>query len=183
MRAATRGIPQSWKTAVITPLHKSGSKTSVENYRPIANLVSISKIFEKIILAKIDALHPNIEGQGQHGFRKGRSTLTALLEVQHEISSSLDKKLEVSTYSIDMSAAFDLLRPNIFHSSSIICESLLNITTDFMTNRNFQVSINGTMSDPVASNVGCVQGSILGPKLFNIYCSSIDIDIVYLTLS
>ncbi len=74
----------------------------------------MSNIFEKILLAKLDEMHPNIEGQSQYGFRRGRGTHTALLKLQHELSSALDNSLLVSVYSIDMSAAFDLLRPNIF---------------------------------------------------------------------
>jgi hypothetical protein len=115
MRKACDSIPMSWKKSIIVPLHKGGDKTAIENYRPISNLVSISKLFEKIILNKLDASYPGIEGVHQHGFRRGRSTVTALLELQHHISSNLDKNMHVSTYSIDMSAAFDLLRPDVFH--------------------------------------------------------------------
>ncbi len=32
------GIPESWRTAVVRPLHKSGSKRDVSNYRPISTL-------------------------------------------------------------------------------------------------------------------------------------------------
>ncbi len=173
MQLAMQSIPTSWKTAVIVPLHKSGTKTLVENYRPIANLVSMSKVFEKIVLAKLDDLHPNIERQAQHSFRKNRGTHTALLELQHELASSLDKSLLVSAYSIDMSAAFDLLRPNIFHKSSDLNESLLNITMDFLSGRNFQVKVGDVLSSSRDLFVGCVQGSILGPKLFNIYCKDV----------
>ena len=41
-------IPEQWKLAKITPVHKKGNKNDVTNYRPIANLCSASKIFEKL---------------------------------------------------------------------------------------------------------------------------------------
>ncbi len=173
MQLAMNNIPSAWKTAVITPLHKSGAKQNVENYRPISNLVSMSKIFEKIVLAKLDVTHPNIEGQAQHGFRRYRGTLTAQLELQHWLSSALDDSLLVSVYSIDMSAAFDLLRPNIFHESSNLNEPLLNVTMDFLSGRNFQVKVGDHLSSKRDLHVGCVQGSVLGPKLFNIYCKNV----------
>ncbi len=173
MNIATQNIPTDWKRAVIKPLHKTGSKTITQNYRPIANLVSISKLFEKIILEKIDVKYPEIEGQAQHGFRKNRSTLTALLELQHAISDAMDKNQLVSTYSIDMTAAFDLLRPNIFHKNTDIEDPIMNVLIDFMTNRTFRVKVGENYSTDKALNVGCVQGSILGPKLFNIYCNGI----------
>ena len=33
--------------------HKKGNKNEVSNYRPIANLCSVSKIYEKLILQRI----------------------------------------------------------------------------------------------------------------------------------
>ncbi len=173
MRQAMKSIPLSWKTALIVPLHKAGPKTSVENYRPISNLASMSKVFEKIVLAKLDQKHPNIEGQSQHGFRKGRGTHTALLELQHELASALDRSLLVSAYSIDMSAASDLIRPSVFHESSGLCDPLLNVTMDFLSGRNFKVRVGDSLSTKRDLNVGCLQDSILGPKLFNIYCKNI----------
>ena len=44
----TKKVPDQWKVSKIIPIHKKGSKTAIENYRPIANLCSASKIFETI---------------------------------------------------------------------------------------------------------------------------------------
>jgi len=48
-------FPSVFKTAVVTPrLKKPGSDPdSPENYRPISNLNSISKILERLFLARI----------------------------------------------------------------------------------------------------------------------------------
>lgn len=43
-------FPQNWKFATITPIPKAGKdRTHVKNWRPISNLNTLSKIFEKII--------------------------------------------------------------------------------------------------------------------------------------
>ena len=43
----TQGIfPKLLKTAIITPIHKSGSHTDPSNYRPISILTTFSKILE-----------------------------------------------------------------------------------------------------------------------------------------
>jgi hypothetical protein len=174
MNLACAGIPEAWKTAIIIPLHKAKDKTSVDNYRPISNLVSISKIFEKIILMKLDAEHPGIEGQHQHGFRRQRGTHTALLELQSVMANYQDNNKHASIYSLDMSAAFDLLRPSVFHmESSHINPGLLNIIIDFLSNRKIAIKVGNHVSGTENLNVGCVQGSALGPKLFNIYCASV----------
>ena len=69
-----RVIPDQWKTARILPIHKKRSKTQIENYRPIANLCSFSKIFEKLILNQKNYLEStnnlDLTGISQHGFKK-----------------------------------------------------------------------------------------------------------------
>ena len=52
----TKKIPNQWKVAKIIPIFKKGSKTCIEIDRPIANLCSASKIFEKLILKQIQYL-------------------------------------------------------------------------------------------------------------------------------
>jgi len=170
--AAISGMPPDWKTSIVRPLHKKGSKLEVGNYRPISNLTSISKLYERMILNKLDDEYPNIEGSHQHGFRKDRSTVSALLELQDEVSSNMDSNLYTATYSIDMSAAFDLLRPRIFHQLNL-GEAAMNTLMDFMSDRLFRVEVGKTLSKPTTLNVGCVQGSVLGPKLFGIYCNQL----------
>ena len=46
-------FPQGLKVAKIIPLFKGGLKESLENYRPISLLSSISKIFERIIFKRM----------------------------------------------------------------------------------------------------------------------------------
>ena len=45
----TGKIPHEWKIAIVNPLHKSGDKSSYDNYRPISILPVISKIMEKAV--------------------------------------------------------------------------------------------------------------------------------------
>lgn len=41
------------KNAVVVPVHKSGSFSCVDNYRPIALLPASSKVFEKVFFLSI----------------------------------------------------------------------------------------------------------------------------------
>jgi len=168
--AAKNGMPLRWKLAIVKPLHKKGSKCLTENYRPISNLQSISKLYEKLILNRINTRYPGIDGDHQHGFRNGRSTCSALLELQNYIGQNLDQNKKVLTYTIDMTAAFDLLRPNIFDENSPFDNPITNQLMDFMSNRQMKVQYGNKMSKTHDITVGCVQGSVLGPKLFSVYC-------------
>ena len=49
-------LPEQWKVSKIIPIFKKGDKSKIENYRPIANFCSASKIFEKLILKQIHYL-------------------------------------------------------------------------------------------------------------------------------
>ena len=84
-----------------------------------------------------------MEGPLQHGFRKAHSTTTALLEIQSYISKSLDAGLSVIVYSVDLSAAFDLLRADTFDDiiGRKLSEGLRFAILDFLSGRNFVVNI------------------------------------------
>ena len=83
-----RGVsPNKLKRATIQPHFKTGSKTNVNNYRPISILPSFGKIFEKIMKIKIlDYIQKfKILGENQFGFRNRRSTVDALVNLVENI--------------------------------------------------------------------------------------------------
>jgi hypothetical protein len=45
----TGKLPDNWKKANVTPLHKKGPKNLVENYRPISLTSIVCKTMEKFI--------------------------------------------------------------------------------------------------------------------------------------
>ena len=69
-------------------------QSMIENYRPVANLCCVSKIFEKLILKRIQDLESisgiTVGGNQQHGFAKSKSTVTAGLILQSLIARALD---------------------------------------------------------------------------------------------
>ena len=46
-------VPNDWKLANIIPLDKKGSKSALENYRPISLTSVVSKLMEKLVRDKI----------------------------------------------------------------------------------------------------------------------------------
>ena len=64
-------FPSRWKTAVVSPILKKGSPKSKENYRPVALLSSMSKVFESVIHAQLTKhiVRAKIFPSSQHGFR------------------------------------------------------------------------------------------------------------------
>ena len=65
-------FPEELKLGRITPIHKKGSKTVINNYRPVCNLSPFSKIFERIVYNRmLEFINKNnVFSTTQYGFRK-----------------------------------------------------------------------------------------------------------------
>jgi len=135
-------IPDLWKMALIKPLHKSGPLDEMQNYRPISNLCSLEKIFEKLILKEIETSGIS-DGIHQHGYKANRSTTTAMLTLQDYIAEHMDQGESVAVYSLDLSAAFDMLRVDIFHDKigNRLEPWLQKVIIDFLSERRCIVSV------------------------------------------
>ena len=105
-------------------LKKAGLDSSQPaNYRPISNLPTVSKVLERLVLAR---LRPHLLSsanfsQFQSAYSKGHSTETALLEVLDGVFTAADDKQVTVLIGLDLSAAFDTVHRTGF--SSIACGS------------------------------------------------------------
>lgn len=83
-------LPEEWKHADITPLHKKGSKSLRENYRPISLTSIVCKIGEKIVFDRLFKFwrENNLINNNQFGFLRGRSTVTQLLSTINDWAKS-----------------------------------------------------------------------------------------------
>lgn len=73
-------FPKMMQIARVVPIYKNGDKNNLNNYRPISVLPVFSKVIEKIMHSRIISYlnKYNLLQNFQHGFRKHRSTETAL---------------------------------------------------------------------------------------------------------
>ena len=105
--------PDSWKTALITPVFKSGSPYNITNYRPVSILPPLSLIFERNLF---NYIYPRVQykvSNAQHGFRKKRSTTTQMLSYLDEVYHTHDAKIPCAAMYFDFSKAFDSVRHDI----------------------------------------------------------------------
>ena len=88
-------FPSCFKTAHVTPLLKKAGldKNILKNYRPVSNLSYISKLIEKALARQINEhiAHKGISNENQSAYRVFHSTETALLKIQNDIATSMDK--------------------------------------------------------------------------------------------
>ena len=100
-------FPTRWKLSYITPVFKAGVKPNIENYRGIAILPTIGKLFECIVSGILFDRLKGIISVNQHGFMKKRSTTTNLVEFVNEAISVIEAGSQVDAIYTAVSKAFD----------------------------------------------------------------------------
>ena len=166
----TRTWPSQWKESVILPTLKSGKPPGIlSSYRPVVNLCSVSKIIERVLY---DQMVQHLDDNGvipheQHGFRRGRSTDTALATLFSRIAQAQDQSLKIGLTAFDYSAAFDLVSWEVLESKlGWACCHAKSLLKSYMSNRTQKVQWNSSVSKVLPTNFGMPQGSILAPLLF-----------------
>lgn len=162
-------FPDLWKKSFIRPVHKKDSKNDISNYRPIAKLSSIPKLFELIIYDSIYNHCSNLLVSNQHGFMKKKSTVTNLVETSSDFFGTMEAGFQTDVVYTDLSKAFDILPHSIilFKLKALGFPTfLIKWVNSYLTNRNYSVIFRNAISEPFYANSGVPQGSHLGPLLF-----------------
>lgn len=164
-------IPYLCKKSFIVPIHKKGDRDKPGNYRPISLTSQLIKLFERILKKHlVNHLESNsLIGNFQHGFRKGRSCLTQLLDHYTEIFNNINSGNNVDVIYLDFARAFDKVDHRILLNKvkklKIIGE-VLNWLKSFILNRTQTVVLEGSQSKEEYVQSGVPQGTVLAPLLF-----------------
>jgi len=181
-------FPSQLKIAKIVPIHKKDDPKNVSNYRPVALLPSVSKIFEKVVSIQLKSYleQHNLFDDKQHGFRSGRSVISAAVAFIESVIESVDKGKHTTGIFMDLSRAFDSVNHLILIEKLKnigVSKTSLNWFTTFLVNRFQYVEVKhlspsnklmNICSDLELVKYGVPQGSILGPLLFVIYLKDIN---------
>ena len=176
-------VPRQWKESLVSPLPKVDNPSNLKQLRPISILPYLSKILEKTIFIQLNRY---IESNGvlpplQSGFRRGRGTATALLDVTDNILSDQDEGRGTILTLLDFSRAFDCLSiPLLLSKLSYygLDHHAVSWFDSYLSERFQSVKLTAadgstSISEPKLVCRGVPQGSIIGPLLFIVYTADL----------
>ena len=169
------------KEAHVVPILKALELNNeiFKNFRPISLLSFVSKLTERVVHTRVNTYlsYHDLHTPSQFGYKRHHSCETFLLKLIDDILVTVDSKLGVVILIIDLSAAFDTVDHsvllNILQHKFHITGSALSWFKSYLSGRTQRVKIGDSLSVPLPILYGVPQGSILGPLLFNLYCSSL----------
>ena len=171
-------FPVLWKYAEIIMIPKPGKPPhEPTSYRPISLLPITSKLFERLLLLRINEEHDpsTLLPSHQFGFRERHSTIHQVHRVVNKIATSLEEKKYCNAVFLDISQAFDRIwHPGLlFKLKQTLTSNYYLLLKSYLADRNFAVRHNNTLSGHYPIEAGVPQGSVLGPLLFLIFTADI----------
>lgn len=171
----TQYYPDAWKHGVITAICKPNKdNTLISSYRPITQLSSISKLLEKKIDSRIRSFctENKVINDFQFGFQSGKSTEMATSKFVSDVSHGLNNHKPTLAILLDYQAAFD----TIWHKALVykmhrigLDNNLICLVQQYLTNRSFEVQLNGIKSSKRIVLAGAPQGGILSAIFYLLY--------------
>ena len=174
-------VPNSWKSATVIPIPKTGDLYKVENYRPISLLPLPGKLLERVIHAQLES---NLEDMGfftayQHGFRKKRSTTHAVLQLVNQVNQKMDRNTPTTAIFIDFRKAFDCVDHRVLLGkleNTNLGPKNIQWIKNYLSDRQQHVVANSLKSTSLPIKQGVPQGSTLGPLFYILYANDIPKD-------
>ena len=167
--------PSLWKVNKVSPQFKKGDKTLSENWRPVTDIVFVSKLAEAAVFEQVEEhfssnnlWHPN-----HHGFKANHSTSTAISQIYDFWIKSAENTELTAALLLDLSAAFDVVDHQILLDKLQMYKfspKTLSWFQSYLQGRKQVVVVESKTSDPKdVGEQGVPQGSLLGPILFIIF--------------
>ena len=175
-QSLSEGSMEGVNWSVLDPLLKKAGLDydAKKNYRPVNNLLYFSKLTERVVGNRLDEhMTANcLHEPSQFAYKQHHNTETMMLNVTDEALRGFDNNMATVVIFLDLSAAFDTIDIDrileILRTEIGVDGLALQWFRSFLTGRTQRVKISGVYSESCEVPFGAPQGSVLGPKLFNI---------------
>jgi hypothetical protein len=162
-------VPDDLQKSIIIPLYKKGEKTHTVNYRPIALLNCIFKVYEKILENRLRAFNEENDSINscQKGSMKGSGTVEAIFALYSAIKQNSKKPITLAF--LDLSKAYDRVwRTGLWTKiwEMGVRGRLFRAIHSTYSNATFQYMLGNSKSSIHQTKQGIRQGSVLSPLLF-----------------
>lgn len=167
----TQGIfPRKWKVSKLVLIPKPNKNPQEpQKYRPLCLLDTAGKLLERLIKNRMEKEfeEKNVLAENQHGYRKKKSTITAMAKIKQVKELAKRKELCCVMITIDVKNAFNSAKWKEIIASltqARISRPLIEIIQSYLQDRYLQKE-NGELYNVTS---GVPQGSVLGPLLWNV---------------
>lgn len=166
-------FPIEWKIANVVLIPKPGRDPALSSsFRPICLLNITGKLFERIILGRLEREieERKLISSRQHGFVKGRSTITAVRAVLAAVEASQEQWCALVL--IDIKNAFNTASWQAI--TEVVTEGGISPYLQLLIRKYLQerrISVGGGFTHDCSA--GVPQGSVLGPTLWNLLYNGI----------
>lgn len=145
---------------------KKGPKNNPYNYRRIALIVSICKIFTQILHSRLESWieEAGIRNEFQMGFRRKRGTYHNIFSPMGIILLHFRRAFSSVKHSILLNTLFQ----------SGISARLIRILIKLYSQANMPIKINNQLLNTINVTESVLQGEILSPLLFSLFINDID---------
>lgn len=176
----TETVPEVWGNLKLKMIPKKGDLSRPENYRGIALVNCIVKLFTNIICDRLTTWCESnkLLPESQSGFRGGRGCIDNLFVLQALICNHLRlEKRKMYAVFVDFKRAFDSVSHELLWIRLLelgISAKLIRIIKNLYDRSVIAIEIDKTLTESVSLNTGVLQGETLSPLLFILFIADLE---------
>ena len=162
-------LPHKWKQTVFKVLHKSGDERLPQNYRPIAIIPVLYKLFARLLCTRLAPILEREQCSDQAGFRHDYSTVDHLFTLTQLQEKATEYQMKLWVAAVDFKKAFDTIEHNGLWEALIsqgVPSAYVNLLRSLYTGQTGRVRTD-RLSMAFDISRGTKQGDPLSSLLFN----------------